>query len=179
MASVVDTITAKAKELIAKTNENEVITADLSNKGLIPKKATKAKLILSDQDSSGTEGTTFHGFILESVGISMNCKYQLTETFTTGFFTAFGKRPTFLNIAGTLLDSENYPWFDNMIVNYRDLLNASDVVANERTLRLMYDNKIMEVLMLSLSLSQGSQSVLQGKFQSQLLLVGDIKFLGE
>jgi len=94
----------------------------------------------------------FNNFSLNSVNEAYGETIKLQQNFTDGwnaFF--FGEKPMIFSFAGVFIDSAEYPYYQEFMVAYGKYLAGRKCVENKMKMKIMYDGKIVDGYMISIS----------------------------
>ena len=97
--------------------------------------------------------TTISNFILVSASESKAEAYRIIETFGESVFYSMGQSPVVANFRGELLSSRDQAWKDEFEKNYDQILRAEKCIESNSRVYIMYDNKVVEGLILNFNTS--------------------------
>lgn len=97
---------------------------------------------LLDYASPSKNGKTpyYSNFLIQKIQRQENEKMQIQETWGDDFLIVYGKKPLILNVSGTLISSDNFPWEAEFWFNYEHTLRATRLAEAGARIFLEVDN---------------------------------------
>ena len=114
---------------------------------VVTSKGEKVALIDSssgpDDDGDGRSGEN-HNFILQSVQVNRQERFQIQETFGDFYTFFFGEKPVTVNVNGLLLNTLDFNWKNEFMRNYDTYLRGSKCVETRSRVYLGFDDLVLE-----------------------------------
>lgn len=100
----------------------------------------------------------FTKFFLESVQEGHSERHQIVETFGDFYVFFFGERPPIYTYSGTLINSNNINWVEDMLFYYDNFLRGTKCVEANAKMVLTYGHRQVEGFLLGINLSTQAAS---------------------
>lgn len=120
--------------------------------------------------SATGRGTHNSNFLIQQVSEQRAEKMQVILTFGAPYFFFFGEQPRVINVAGILLNTEDFNWRAEWWENYEQFLRGSQCVRNKTRVYLSWDDIVVEGYISSANASEDTQSQNLVQFQFQIYL---------
>ena len=121
---------------------------------VVTSKGEKVALVDSsappDDDQEGRSGET-HNFILQSVQINKQERFQIQETFGDFYTFFFGEKPVSANISGLLVNTKDFNWKNEFMRNYDRYLRGTKCVETRSRVYIGFDDIVLEGYILNTS----------------------------
>lgn len=101
-------------------------------------------LDLVDSSQRTGSGPVYANFLLQQVQEARMERQQIVETFGAPYVFFFGEAPRFVDIAATLLDTQDFNWAAEWWENYAQHLRGTRLANRGSTALLHYDDIILE-----------------------------------
>jgi len=130
--------------------EAESVSGDVSSPPSIP--GGKIALLSLDGKAPNNYYGVFNNFSLINVQEAHGEIVKLHQNFSNGwnaFF--FGEKPSIYNFSGIFLDTREYPYYQEFMLAYEKYLRGRRAVENNMQMKMIYDGRIIDGYMLSIS----------------------------
>lgn len=114
----------------------------------------------------------YTNFFVSSVQEQRMEKKQVVDTFGDPLIFLFGEAPRMVKVQGTLLNTADFNWRNEFWYNYERYFRATRLAQLNARLYLIYDDRIIEGLMLSAQAQQTAQSRASVPFTFDMFVTG-------
>jgi hypothetical protein len=113
----------------------------------------------------------FNNFSLLSVGESSDQIVKVHQNFS-GNWSAFfmGRKPQIVTFSGFFMDSREYPYYQEFMVAYEKYLAGRKCVENRMRMKVLYDGKIVEGYILTISINTTADTIMMKQFSFSVLI---------
>ncbi len=123
------------------------------------------------ETGEGGGGLGYVDFILSQINESYSEKFQVSEVLSDAFISYFfGQSASVWPCAGNLINTEQDDWYNAWHVLYQDVLRGSQLARGGMTVRLLYNDRIVEGALLNMSTGINSQQETAPSFNFNLLV---------
>ena len=112
-----------------------------------------------------------NNFLVTAMTEAREEKFQILETFGEEFVFLFGERPRFVDITGTLINSNSHHWKREWWLNYNKFLRGTKAVENQAIVRLHIDETTIGGFILSASTQEVAEQPRRLQFTFRMLVV--------
>lgn len=124
-------------------------------------------------EGEGVRKTHYYSnFFVHSVKEQRQEKTQIVNNFGDPIIFLFGQAPRMVEVSGTLLNTADFNWRNEFWHNYENYFRGTRLAELNARLYLIYDDRIIEGLMLNASAQETSQSRASIQFSFQMFVTG-------
>jgi len=114
----------------------------------------------------------YSNFFVHNVQEQRQEKKQIVDNFGDPIIFLFGQAPRMVQVSGTLLNTADFNWRNEFWYNYEHYFRGTRLAELNARLYLIYDDRIIEGLMLMAQAQETSQSRASINFSFQMFVTG-------
>lgn len=125
------------------------------------------------EESQGVRKThRYTNFFVQSVTEKRQEKKQVVDNFGDPIIILFGQAPRVVNVTGQLLNTADFNWLNEFWHNYDNYFRGTRLAEMGARLYLIYDDRIVEGLMINAQAQKSTNSRVGVKFQFSMFVTG-------